>query len=194
VANVLGEFSNTGRIHPLTEKGIEQAQALARELAGLHAERVYASPLQPAHETAEILAEALGAPLTLTEALCEWSVGIYEGTSGPEGWELHRQVRQDWLEGRLESKMPQGESYLEIRKRFAPFIEGLLREGQGVRRTILLVAHGGLYLAMLPEILANVSPAFAVRQGFPTTSYAVAESRPDGLYCLSWGGVSPAGG
>ena len=190
-ANLLWEFSNSGLKHPLTEKGVEQARAVARGLCGLQVERIYSSPLLRAVQTAQILAESLQAPLEFTEALREWSVGIYEGTTDPVGWELHGQVQEDWfIHGKLDSKMPGGESFHEIQERFIPFIEGLVRNGGDSDRSIVLVGHGGLFVAMLPAIFKNVNLAFARQQYFPNTAYALAETRPDGLYCVSWCGVS----
>jgi len=52
-----------------------------------------------------------------------------------------------------------------------------------------LVAHGGLYYAMLPRILQNIDYDIITRHPFANTAYAVAETRPDGLYCLEWCGV-----
>jgi broad specificity phosphatase PhoE len=189
-ANLLGEFSNSGLKHPLTARGLTQAQRVADDLAGLTVAQVYSSPVLRAQQTARIIAESLVAPLEITEALREWDVGIYEGTRDPEGWKLHRQVQEDWFfHDHLESKMPGGESFLEIRARFIPFIEGLLRAGAADDRQHALVGHGGLYIAMLPVILKNIDHAFALQHGFDYTVIVIAEARPDGLYCLSWGGT-----
>jgi len=43
---------------------------------------------------------------------------------------------------------------------------------------------------MLPTIFKNIDFAFASQQGFPYTAYTVAETRTDGLYCVSWCGVA----
>lgn len=185
-ANLVHEFANSGFKHPLTEKGVAQAQTLARKLSGLQFATIYSSPVMRAVQTAEILAESLHTRLEITEALREWSVGIYEGTNDPAGWELHRQVQEDWfIHHKPESLMPGGESWLDIGARFVPFIEGLVRDGQHSEHKFLLVGHGGLYLAMLPAILTNVDFSLA-SQGFPYTACTVAETRPSGLHCLSW--------
>jgi broad specificity phosphatase PhoE len=199
-ANVLMEFSNHESRHPLTDRGVEQAQALARTLAGTDFACIFSSPVLRAAQTARILAEALDAPLEFTEALREWSVGVYEGTRDPQGWQLHRQVQEDWfIHNLLDRRMPGGESLLDIQARFVPFIESLIRgplqqdeclDGKNV----LLVGHGGLYLAMLPALLDNVDYPFAHRQGFPHTTPTIAEPLPGApvkLHCLSWCGQPP---
>lgn len=186
-ANLLREFSNSGTRHPLTERGVEQARALARNLAGVPFEIMYASPILRARQTAQIVAEELHAPVEVTEALREWSVGIYEGTTGPEGWEWHRRVQEDWyFHNRPESRMPGGESFVEVRERFIPFIEGLIQNHKDTNRNILCVAHGGIYTAMLPVLFENIDHAFVIEKGVAHTSPIIAEVRPAGLYCTTW--------
>jgi len=188
-ANLLHEFSNSGFKHPLTEQGVAQAHAVADTLSGLAFKKIYTSPLLRAQQTAQLLSARLNAPLEISVALQEWSVGAYEGTTNPAGWELHRQVQEDWFVHRkFDSKIPGGESFNEIRTRFIPFIQRLIRSDNDFTKQILLVAHGGLYLAMLPVIFENVGIDFARQHGFSYTDYAVAETRINSLWCLSWCG------
>jgi broad specificity phosphatase PhoE len=188
-ANLTGEFSNTGTRHPLTVLGRAQAEQAAQNLIGQEFECVYSSPVLRAVQTAQIIAGRLAASLEIAEALREWDVGIYEGTRDPEGWKLHREVQEDWFyHDRPLSKMPGGECLLDIRARFVPFINGLIQGAGDVDRQFVLVGHGGLYLAMLPVVLKNIDYAFALQHGFLYTGCVIAEVRPDGLYCLSWGG------
>jgi len=189
-ANLRKEFSNDHSKHPLTGKGAIQARAAARDMQGLPIDRIYTSPVLRAVQTARILSDELKAPLEITEALREWSVGIYEGTTDPLGWELHRQVQEYWFERHYyESKIPGGESFYQIQERFVPFISKLMQGSNGSQGNIVLVGHGGLYKAMLPVILNNVDHDFAQRYGLPYAAMVVAELRPNGLYCLSWCGV-----
>lgn len=189
-ANLRREFSNTGFKHPLTEMGKEQARALALSLSGFDAETIYTSPLMRAVQTAQILADSLHAPVQTTEALCEWSVGTYEGTTDPAGWDLHAQVQDQWFtHGQLDARMPGGESFLDIKRRFAPFIDSLVSEEASSGRSAVLVGHGGLYTAMLPAIFSNVDFPFARQHGFTYTAHVLAETRPTSLHCLSWCGV-----
>lgn len=189
VANRLRVFSNSGHKHPLTEKGIEQAQALANSLADVSFAKIYTSPVLRAIQTGQILNENRLVPLEITEALREWDVGIYEGTTDPMGWEMHRQVQEDWFfRQQFDQRMPGGESFNEIKKRFAPFIAMLVQNEQFTRQNLLLVGHGGLFTAMLPVIFTNVDHQFAYGHLFGNTAYAIAETRPDGLFCLSWCG------
>jgi probable phosphoglycerate mutase len=190
VANLTREFSNTGSKHPLTSRGIEQARLLADSLASRRISRIYSSPLLRAVQTADILSQTLQAQVEVTEALCEWSVGVLEGTSDEQGWARHRQVQEDWfVRGNLESKIPGGESFVEIRKRFVPFIDALVSHGHGTDERLVLVGHGGLYVAMLPVVLRNISLDFALHVPIPNAAYVLGATRPDGVYCVEWCGT-----
>lgn len=190
VANVLRVFSNSGWKHPLTEKGVLQAEALAEQLAAHSIHVIYSSPVMRAVQTAEILASALHLEIEITEALREWSVGILEGTSAQEGWDQQRRVLEDWfVHHRLESKISGGENFHEIRARFEPFVEWLVREETNQEKNIILLGHGGLYTVMLPVIFKNVRREDFANQPYPNTAYALGETRPDGLYCTEWCGV-----
>jgi probable phosphoglycerate mutase len=132
-ANVLREISNRGLKHPLTEKGRQQAQTLAAVLQPAGIAAIYTSPLLRAVQTAEILSEALGVGLEVTDALREYDCGILEGTSGPETWAAFWALREAWWPGRQwDRRIEGGESFLDMQARFVPFIEGLLaRDNQG---------------------------------------------------------------
>ncbi|MDX6607316.1 MAG: hypothetical protein QOD14_1856 [Solirubrobacterales bacterium] len=55
----------------LTERGFEQARAVAERLGEAGATRVLTSPLRRARETAEVIAERLDLPITVVEELRE---------------------------------------------------------------------------------------------------------------------------
>jgi broad specificity phosphatase PhoE len=190
VANLTREFSNTGSKHPLTPRGIEQARLLADSLASRRIARIYSSPLLRAVQTADILSQTLQARVEVTEALREWSVGMLEGTSDEHGWALHRHVQEDWfVQGNLESKIPGGESFVEIRERFVPFIDALVSRGRSADERLVLVGHGGLYIAMLPVVLRNISFDYTLHAHFPNAAYVLGVTRTEGLYCVEWCGT-----
>ena len=99
---------------PLSPRGIAQAERLARRLAKEGIARIVASDLARARTTAEHLARATGAPLTLDSLLHERSFGDIRGTAyadlgfdmfepdyappNGETWDVfHARVDRAWL-------------------------------------------------------------------------------------------------
>ncbi|MBN1285714.1 MAG: histidine phosphatase family protein [Anaerolineae bacterium] len=192
-ANLLHEFSNRGRKHGLTGKGRRQAEALARRLAGTAISHLYTSPLLRAEQTAAHLSEQCGVPYTVTDALREYDCGVLEGRSDEESWVLYNKVLTDWIYHRdWKSRIEGGESFLDIKARFVPFIERLVQTPPPGACDIVLVGHGGTYRCMLPLILTNIDFDFALSHPIDHTAYVLAEPRAGGLYCVDWCGAAPS--
>jgi broad specificity phosphatase PhoE len=161
-ANLTKEFSCRRVDYPLTPRGRLQAGQAAAALRVLAVRAVYASPLRRALETAEIIAAALKLPVTVLEELRELDVGDLEVTGGSaEGWRLHNLVIQAWLSGSPETAFPGGEDWHAAAGRMRRGVERTLAEyPQGPS---LLVGHGGLFAAALPD-LCPAEDAAALRQ------------------------------
>jgi broad specificity phosphatase PhoE len=188
-ANLLREHSNRGFKHPLTAKGREQATALAQKLADVPVTRLFTSPIMRAVQTAEILSGTLGVPYKITDALREYDCGILEGRSDEAAWQLHFAVFDAWVHQKdWERRIEGGESFIEIRDRFVPFIEQLIVEYGESPVNIVLVGHGGLYRCMLPLVLANADSDFVLKQPMGNTACIIAETGPEGLTWIEWGG------
>jgi probable phosphoglycerate mutase len=188
-ANLLREHSNRGFRHPLTPKGREQAAALARSLEGIAVTRLFTSPIMRAVQTAEILSNTLGVPYEITDALREYDCGILEGRADEAAWALHMAVFDAWVHHQdWERRIEGGESFIEIRDRFVPFIEWLIAEYGESAANIVLVGHGGLYRCILPLVLVNTDFEFALNQPMGYTARIIAEAKPEGLTWISWEG------
>src|SRR5690606_25454710 len=68
----------------LSARGIAQAEALARELAGSGIEAIVASDLRRARETARILGAALGLEPAIDARLRERDLGTWSGLTTPQ--------------------------------------------------------------------------------------------------------------
>jgi broad specificity phosphatase PhoE len=186
-ANLLHEFSNRGVKHSLTARGRQQATTLAQKLKGISVAKLFSSPLLRAVQTADILSAKLGAPYEITDALREYDCGILEGNSDAASWEMYDAVFNDWIQhGHWERRIEQGESFLDIKERFVPFVERLVEEYEHSPENIVLVGHGGIYRCMLPLILANIDFDFAIAHSIGNTEYVVAEMGTEGLTCVTW--------
>ncbi|CAH2600175.1 Histidine phosphatase family protein [Rhodovastum atsumiense] len=124
---------------PLNANGIAQARAAAQVLRNRGIATVMASPLSRARATAEIVAEALGLPVTFDPELKEVSFGVQEGQSMGTWFD-------DWVEGRF---TPEGaESFPALRAR------GVAAANRALARPapVLIVSHGALFRALRAEM------------------------------------------
>jgi len=193
-ANILHVISNRGWVHPLTEKGRQQARDLANRLKDAGIARIYTSPLCRAVQTAEILSQILGVEFEITDALREFDCGIAEGRADTQAWQLHAWVTEEWaVHHRWESRIQGGESCLDLRSRFLPLVNGLVKDyavssvNGDTDHHYVLIGHGALYYHMLTQTLVNLPSHF--EGPFPNTGYVLAEARPEGLVCLEWCGI-----
>ena len=187
-ANLVGLFSNRGWKHPLTSHGRQQALELANHLAGESFDRILASPLMRAVQTAEILGAHFRAPIEIADELCEFDVGAFEGTSDPKGWHLHQDVIARWARGESSERMPGGESLLEIVDRLNRLLSSVTgpekRDGN-----LLLIGHGGLYTSALPRVLVGLDAQFCLSHPLKNCEVALAEGERLPLRCVAWAGV-----
>jgi broad specificity phosphatase PhoE len=193
-ANLLHEISNRGLRHGLTRKGREQAAALADRLRDQRITHIYSSPLLRAIETTVIAANRLGIDYEVVDALREYDCGTAEGRSDAGAWQLWQELFDAWLvDKHWEQRIEGGESFYELRERFLPFIEGLVSRYGNTEAGILCVSHGGVYCAMLPQVLVNMDNRRIVDHGFDPASCLVSEWRPAGLTCVEWDGRAITG-
>ena len=85
-----------------------------------------------------------------------------------------------------ERRFEDGESFLDMKERFVPFVEQLLETYGHLPEDIVLVGHGGLYRCMLPLVLDNIDFEFSMAHSLSNTGVVVAEKGDEGLVCLEW--------
>jgi broad specificity phosphatase PhoE len=157
LANTLHTISNRNLPHPLTSYGRMQAEALASQLLDKGITHIFTSPILRAYETAEIVASKLNLTFNVADALREYDCGELEGRGDEKAWRQHEDYIVNWLAGHRRDKCPQGgENFNDIRNRFVPFIEELIKKSSNSDKNSLLVTHGGILLVGLPHVLANV--------------------------------------
>lgn len=193
-ANVSRQFSHKDQeTHPLTPTGIEQAKALSQKLSNIRFTAIYSSPLLRARQTAEILNAPHGLPIQLTEAIREHDAGDLEGRMDPEAWDGYTKLFETWLVTRdLDARMPNGESFNDMRARFVPFLGDILQKYENTDANLMFVGHAGIYYSMLPLVLANVGYEFAYKHILSNTGMVIAEQQAEGLICSEWNGVTLA--
>jgi probable phosphomutase (TIGR03848 family) len=141
-----GVTSTTGTLLPgrapglhLSERGTEQAQAVAARLSELSKKPValYASPLERTRETAAPIAKALNLKVQIEKGLLECDFGDWTGkklallSKKPE-WKTVQNAPSTF-------RFPNGESFTEMQLRMWTTLERLAAKHRG--KTIVVVSH-----------------------------------------------------
>lgn len=122
----------------LNDRGREQALELAATLD--RPDRIYASDLARARETAEILSERLGVPVVLDERLRERGFGAWEGLTTPQIEERFATDHARWRAGEGPGAAD-AEAFEAFAERVGAFLDEVLERHAG--EEVLVVAHGG---------------------------------------------------
>ena len=188
-ANVQRIFWDRPYGYGLTDRGREQARALADSLADVGIAALYCSPILRAAQTAQIVGRRLNLTPEIEDALRERDVGILYGQEiSPENLSLCYRITQQWMvHGNRDVRFEGGESYNDMVARFMPFIGRLEERYRDTDANVLLISHGITLGTMLPHLLSNVDWAFSSAHPFDGSFYAVAELRDDEWVCLRWG-------
>jgi alpha-ribazole phosphatase/probable phosphoglycerate mutase len=131
---------------PLTEKGIQQAQALKKQLQGIDWNGVFSSPLQRAAHTAQI---ATGAAVVKDNRLIEVDFGAWERKTKEEFIAEDPALWNNWISDPATSRAGgTGETATEVVQRVHHFFQWLQQQYNS--GNFLVAAHNGvnrLYLA-----------------------------------------------
>ena len=131
---------------PLTQRGEQNARALAERLKGLSFVKVFTSPLQRARRTCELA--GFGAAAEVDRDLVEWDYGQYEGLRTAE---IHAE-RPDWQLFR--DGCPGGESPDQVGAR----ADRVLSRTLAIQANVLFFSSGH-FLRVLAARWLGVGPA-----------------------------------
>lgn len=124
----------------LTPKGIKDAEKLKERLASVDFQRIYASPLGRAIETAEIIKGERNLPVEKAPDFMEMDFGQWEGRNVEEIEEVYGQKYRNFWHAPEKYEPMGGESFPELFERIDRGLKGLV-ENEGNEDVILLVAH-----------------------------------------------------
>jgi probable phosphoglycerate mutase len=147
VANAVRRFQGSQDI-PLSELGRRQASALSAGLRGRPLAHVYASPLERARSTAEMVAAEHAMPLTLVEDLRELSLGDWEGRTVEEIRALPGDPYTCWVRDPVGACPPNGEPLERVQARVLRAIDAIAAAHPN-GDDVLVVCHGGVISAYL---------------------------------------------
>ena len=131
---------------PLTDAGIEQAEAIARRLADEDFDVLVASDLGRAADTARRIGERSGIEVVTDARLRERNFGVGEGLSYAEIGARFPGVFSRSGDIDPDSGIPNGESRREFHERVTAAFVDLAREHAGKR--VAVVCHGGVLSSM----------------------------------------------
>lgn len=143
----------------LTGLGHTQACALGEHLRtlGLDTPRVYASTYRRARDTAQAIAGALGAELTVLDGVQEVDCGEWVGRS----YRDLSEHRAELLDGGGAPAFPGGETAAEVGERMQAALGPLLK----LDGTLVVVSHGFALQALLIDLLrVDAAAAWADRR------------------------------
>ncbi|RKQ33739.1 histidine phosphatase family protein [Kocuria tytonis] len=150
---------------PLNDTGRDQARTVGRELAasGEHWDALVSSPLQRARETAEIIGEQIGLPLSRTyDDLVERAFGEVEGydCTGTTDDERHALMEEH------------GEVAEDVVQRGLSVLRRIIADFPG--EDVMVVAHGTLIRLTLDRVLDTELPSLENGQVLTVTADQVA--------------------
>jgi broad specificity phosphatase PhoE len=167
------DWNRAGRLQgsqdiPLNDLGLEQARAIGPLLDTIHPEvrdfRFVSSPQQRARTTMLLAREGLGLPsegFALEPRLRERSWGAWEGLTMAEVKAEDPQDLGAYKADRWDMAPPDGESYVMLTERLAPWLDSL-------REPTVAVSHAGVaraLLALLTDMTPDDLPTLAIPQG-----------------------------
>jgi probable phosphoglycerate mutase len=147
---------------PLTSQGLREAQAV-REIArrlNPPPQRIVTSTLSRARDTAAIINQDIGLPVTVDEDLCEQDYGAYQGRPKEEMRAVHGTF---WY-----AAPPGGERYADFQARIRDAVDRAVAAGP----MPLIVGHGGMIMALSyeegapPETLFKVGNCAVLRADY----------------------------
>lgn len=155
-ANLTKEFSYRKIDYPLTIKGCLQAEQTAQFFIDKRIDRVYASPLRRAIETAEKIAQVTHNQVIVHENFRELDAGNLEDLPpSQENWQIYFNVLKDWMKGKLESSFPGGENFHAASQRAREAINEILPANSA--ENVLIAGHGGIFFVAVTQICQGVN-------------------------------------
>jgi len=128
-----------GRIDiELDKTGEKQAELLAEYLSGSKIVAIYSSPLKRALETAETIASYHQLEVRIAPGLIDFNYGEWQGLPHQEVKDRYQELYAEWITNPHQTKMPDGESLEDVRKRVLGVVDEVTAKYAG---TVILVSH-----------------------------------------------------
>jgi broad specificity phosphatase PhoE len=136
---------------PLSETGLDQAERLSRALAREPLAAVFSTDQIRAKKTAEIIARPHQLSVQVDARLRELNQGVLEGQNMEGLLAHHAELLKAWMADPAHTRMPRGESMLEIQARGWAAIREIV--DRHPEQTVAVVAHNLLNVAVICRAL-----------------------------------------
>jgi broad specificity phosphatase PhoE len=140
---------------PLSPDGRHQAKLLADRLAGKTFAGVYASDLQRAFQTAEVIGDLLGIEASAMTSLREIYLGEWEGLRIQEIAQRFPAAWAAWVEEPDWDVVPGGEGAVPFDARVSAALDDIFRRHE--QGDVLVVTHGGVIQIALHRVTGRAS-------------------------------------
>ena len=129
----------------LSERGCAEIAVIAERLAGENITALYSSPLQRTRESAEIIGERFGLPVTYADGLIEldfgeWTGATFDSIRADPRW-------RSWSSHRSLAAIPGGETMRAVQHRAVNAIIDICERHP--EETVVAVSHGDVIRAAL---------------------------------------------
>jgi probable phosphoglycerate mutase len=169
---------------PLTELGVQQAQAVAETLRDEPIDVIYASTMTRAQMTAAPLARVRGLEVLVRDGLREITAGELEMRNDDEAIDLYLATAFAWPAGDLTRRMPGGENGVEA---FARFDAVVAEAAHSTRGAACMVSHGAVIRMWVAGRSDNVDAAFVAANPLQNTGVIILDgSLEGGWHVESW--------
>ena len=167
--------------------GLEQAQRLARRLAGETAHRLYVSDLLRARQTAQPVAQELGLVPVSDTALREQSFGSVDGMRVDDIKAQHPLAWEGWLRFHEDFCMPEGESTRQFHARVMDAVHRMVAAHRD--ETLVVVTHGGV-LDMIYRTARSLGLNGPRQSEIPNAGLNRVRVHDGGIDILAWADVA----
>lgn len=140
---------------PLSPKGIEEAKAAGKKLAGFTFDRAFSSVLARANETMRLILEGIGQtaiPIEKDKALNERMYGELQGLNKAETAKKFGDEQVKIWRRSYDVRPPGGESLKDTAERVLPYYDNQIKPYVLKGETILIAAHGNSLRALVMQL------------------------------------------
>ncbi|GAC70949.1 histidine phosphatase family protein [Gordonia soli] len=189
-SNVLKRLDTALPGASLTDFGARQAARFALEQPPRGEVVVVSSLARRARETAALIGSVWGVEAGTVDGVHEVQVGDLEDRWDSDAHEVFRTVVDRWYGGEPDVEIPGGESLSQVRSRFLPVIDGLVRDHLSADDPpdVYLVSHGAA-IRLVAAHLAGIDGEFAAATHLNNLG-SIELDLVDGRWeCRRWGAV-----